>query len=99
MSELHSQTLELVRLAVERVAGDQADEQRYLELSFALDRAVERNLRYRDLLALIEQGAGAASREISWAWWLACGLSANLSGDSGVASRWLERAREALGDS
>lgn len=98
MPDLHTQTIELVRLAVERVAHAPEDEQRFLELSFALDRAVERNLRYREVLALVEEGAVQAAAESSWAWWLAAGLSANLTGDASVAIRWLERAREELGD-
>lgn len=86
----------LVRLAVERVASDPADEQRYLELNFALDRAVERNLRYRELLALFAEGAMAASGETCWAWRLAAGLGANLMGDSAAAIRWLLDAEQDL---
>jgi len=92
----YPQTALLVRLAVERVAADPADEQRYLELHFALDRAVERNLRYRELLALFAEGAMSAAPEVSWAWRLAAGLGANLMGDSAAAIRWLHDAEQEL---
>ncbi|HEU4753683.1 MAG TPA: hypothetical protein VFU47_11295, partial [Armatimonadota bacterium] len=96
MQDTYSQTLELVRLAVERVAGDPADEQRYLELSFALDRAVERNLQYRELLRVFEDGAASAPPESGWAWRLAVGLTANLMGDPPATIRWLLEARQEL---
>ena len=86
----------LVRLAVSRVASAPEDEQRYLELNFALDRAVERELRYRELLAMLTEGANRASPEDVWAWRLAAGLAANLMGDSLGAVRWLHLAREAV---
>lgn len=92
----YPQTALLVRLAVERVAADPADEQRYLELHFALDRAVERNLRYRELLALFAEGAMSAAPEVSWAWRLAAGLGSNLMGDSAAAIRWLHDAEQEL---
>jgi signal transduction histidine kinase len=94
--DLYSQTVALVRLAVERVAADPEDEQRYLELNFALDRAVERNLRYQELLGLFEEGVGRASPDVSWAWRLAVGLSANLMGDAPAAVRCLEAAQSDL---
>ena len=96
MDDPYPQTAVLVRLAVERVAGDPSDEQRYLELHFALDRAVERDLRYRELLALFAEGAMAATTESSWAWRLAAGLGANLMGDSTAAIRWLHDAEHEL---
>lgn len=96
MDPTYPQTALLVRLAVERVAADPADEQRYLELHFALDRAVERNLRYRELLALFAEGAMSAAPEVSWAWRLAAGLGANLMGDSAAAIRWLHDAEQEL---
>lgn len=95
--DVRAQVLELLRLAVERVASDPQEEQRYLELNFALDRAVERNLRYRDLLELFEDGAISARPEARWAWCLAAGLGANLTGDAPVAIQWLTRAGELLG--
>lgn len=90
------QILELVRLAVARVASGPEDEQRYLELHFALDRAVERNLRYRELRDLFEEGAREARPDTAWAWHLATGLCANLMGDAPAAIRALEQAREEL---
>jgi len=96
VDDVYPQTAVLVRLAVERVASDPADEQRYLELNFALDRAVERNLRYRELLALFAEGAMAADKATSWAWRLAAGLGANLMGDSSAAIRWLQDAQHDL---
>lgn len=92
MADARAQTIQLVRLAVERVAHDPADEQRYLELNFALDRAVERDVRYRELLALFAEGAMMAKDETAWAWRLAAGLGANLLGDPPVALWWLEQA-------
>lgn len=91
-----AQTEALVRLAVERVASDPQDEQRYLELLFALDRAVERDLRYRELLTVFAEGALAPSPGTNWAWRLAAGVSANLMGDSPGALWWLEGARQQL---
>lgn len=86
----------LVRIAVERVAGDPHEEQRYLELNFALDRAVERDLRYRELLIMFTEGAMSAPPGSSWAWRLAAGLGANLMGDTPAAIWWLEQARDQL---
>lgn len=87
-----SPTEMLVRMAVERVAGDPHEEQRYLELNFALDRAVERDLRYRELLIMFAEGAMSAPPGESWAWRLAAGLGANLMGDTPAAIWWLEQA-------
>lgn len=75
---------------------DPEDEQRYLELNFAVDRAVERELRYRELLELFEEGAAHAPEGVSWAWRLAAGLSANLMGDSTGAIERLQHARADL---
>lgn len=94
--ETQTHTEALVRLAVERVAGDSQDEQRYLELNFALDRAVERNIRYRELLIMFTEGAMSAAPSVSWAWRLAAGLGANLMGDTPAAIWWLKQAREQL---
>lgn len=96
VQETQNRAQALVRLAVERVAGDPQDEQRYLELNFALDRAVERDLRYRELLILFTEGAMAAAPQVSWAWRLAAGLGANLMGDTPAAHWWLEQARAQL---
>ncbi len=96
MPELASPTVALVRLAVEHVAAAPEEEQRYLELNFALDRAVERNLRYRELLALFEEGSLAAASEACWAWRLAAGLTSNLMGDTGAAFRCLDQAKADL---
>jgi two-component system sensor histidine kinase/response regulator len=96
MSENYPPTVALVRMAVERVAADPDEEQRYLELNFALDRAVERNLRYRELLSLFERGALAAEPEAAWAWDLAAGLGANLTGDTAIAIHWLDQAGKDL---
>lgn len=82
--------MSLVRLAVERVASAPENEQRYLELIFALDRAVERHLRYQDLQHLFRDGAAAAPARDSWAWRLAAGLTANLRGDSPDAHQNLD---------
>lgn len=96
MAEVHPPIVALVRLAVEHVAADPVDEQRYLELNFAVDRAVEQNLRYRELLQFFEAGAHAAPPEAAWAWRLAAGLSANLMGDTQAAVRLLEAGRFGL---
>ncbi|MBM3457116.1 MAG: hypothetical protein FJX77_01075 [Armatimonadetes bacterium] len=96
MREQDAQTTALVRLAVHRFAGSPEDEQRYLELNFALDRAVERSLRYQDLAELFEEAASAAPAGESWAWRLAAGLAANLRGDSPAAVRCLEQAWSVL---
>ncbi|MFN3650617.1 MAG: ATP-binding protein [Armatimonadota bacterium] len=96
MVETNPQTLALVRMAVARVASDPEDEQRYLELNWALDRAVERDFRYRELLAIFEEGAATAAEDVSWAWWLAAGLGGNLTGDSERATHLLEQARREL---
>lgn len=96
MLKADPQTVALVRLAVERVAAQPEDEQRYLELNFALDRAVERGMRYRELLDLFEVDASRATDGVSWAWRLAAGLGANLMGDTAVAIAWLEQARARL---
>jgi signal transduction histidine kinase len=91
MSDALNQTVSLVRLAAERMASGPHDEQRFLELTFALDRAVERHLRYQDLLELFEAGAAAAPASDAWAWRLAAGLAANLRGDTAAAIRSLEQ--------
>ncbi len=96
VAEMNPHIVALVRLAVERVAADPADEQRYLELNFALDRAVERDLRYRELLDLFEEGAAAADGDGAWGWRLAAALAANLMGDTPRAVRWLEETRAGL---
>ncbi len=98
MSDLHSQIIQLVCMAVERVGAEPADEQRYLELNFALDRAVERHLRYRELLDVFERGAREATPERGWAWRLAAGLDANLTGDASVAIAWLQEGRAQLAE-
>src|SRR5689334_4076709 len=90
MSGEYPQIVELVRLAVEHVAAVPHDEQRYLELNYALDRAVEQDWRYRELLRLFEEGGLRAASENAWAWHLAAGLTANLIGDTSSALRWLE---------
>jgi signal transduction histidine kinase len=96
MTDSRAQIIELVRLAVARMAAEPNDEQRYLELNFAVDRSVERELKYAELLELFQEGAEQAKLNVAWAWRLAAGLSANLIGDSPVASRWLTAAREEL---
>ncbi len=96
MAEAHPPIVALVRLAVEHVAADPVDEQRYLELNFAVDRAVEQNLRYRELLQVFETGAESAPPDAAWAWRLAAGLSANLMGDTQAAVRLLEEGRFGL---
>lgn len=96
MTDSRAQIIELVRLAVARVGAEPDDEQRYLELNFAVDRSVERELKYGELLTLFEEGAEEAAPNVVWAWRLAAGLSANLIGDSVVATRWLMAAREEL---
>jgi len=96
MRDSYANTVALVRLAVERVASAPEDEQRYLELNFALDRAVARDLRYSELRRLFEEGARTAAPEVAWAWLLATGLSANLMGDNLAALRALEEARDAM---
>ncbi len=89
---IREQTALLVRLAVERVATEPWDEQRYLELNFSLDRAVERHIRYRELMGIFAAGVETAAEERSWAWRLAVGLSANLTGDTPAAMQWLQDA-------
>ncbi len=96
MREQDAQVTALVRLAVTRFAGAPEDEQRYLELNFALDRAVERSLRYQDLVELFDEAAAAAPAADIWAWRLAAGLTANLRGDSPAAVRSLEQAWSVL---
>lgn len=96
MSDSRFQITELLRLAVARMAAEPDEEQRYLELNFAVDRAVERELRYGELLALFEAGVAPADSGSAWAWRLAAGLCANLIGDSLVAVRWLNEALREL---
>ena len=92
MAEVPSQIQALLRLAVERITANPADEQRYLELLFSVDRAVERDLRYYQLRDAFEEGAAAAEPGKSWAWRLAEGLAENLMGDNAAAAVSLERA-------
>lgn len=99
MTNSRAQIIQLVRLAVARMAADPDDEQRYLELNFAVDRSVERELKYAELLTLFEEGVGEAKPGVAWAWRLAAGLSANLIGDSPVATSWLTAAHAELEES
>ena len=96
MSDAYPQITALVQLSVEHVAAGPEDEQRYLELNFSLDRAVERDVRYRELREFFERQAEQAPDALAWAWWLAAGLGANLMGDTLSATRALERARPLL---
>jgi signal transduction histidine kinase len=96
MAGEYPQIVELVRLAVEHVAAVPHDEQRYLELNYAVDRAIAKDWRYRELLRLFEEGSLWAPAENAWAWHLAAGLTANLMGDTSSALRWLELGAQSL---
>jgi signal transduction histidine kinase len=96
MVTLESRKGKLVRLAVERLAAAPEEEQRFLELSFALGRAVTEDLRYDELVRMLEEGAQEASPEAAWAWMGAAGVAANLLGDAPAALRWLQSALGAL---
>lgn len=94
MHESSDPTYELIRLAVERIASHPSDEQRYLELMFAVDRAVARGLRYADLASFFrDQPDGRGS---TWPWLLAQGLTVNLVGRTTEAGSLLKSALDGM---
>jgi len=96
MSDLREATSQLLCLAVERVGSQPDDEQRYLELTFAVDRSVERGLRFADLLEMFRQNRREDTA--AWPWDLAAGLTTNLVGRTRDARHLLLRALDEMGE-